>query len=114
MRACRLAWERQRRPRASRLAGCPQLRAVVQGWLDEDYSPEQITGRLAVDYPDDDSMRISPETIYQAIYVHPRGELRKELTARDCCENAQARLSHSAGARSGRRCFLADSIACRV
>ena len=80
-RACRLAWERQRRPRASRLAGCPQLRAVVQGWLDEDYSPEQITGRLAVEHPDDDSMRISPETIYQAIYVHPRGELRKELTA---------------------------------
>jgi IS30 family transposase len=80
-RACRLAWERQRRPRPARLAGCPALRAVVQGWLDEDYSPEQIAGRLAVDYPDDDSMRISPETIYQAIYVHPRGELRKELTA---------------------------------
>jgi IS30 family transposase len=80
-RAHRLAWDRQRRPRPTRLAGSPRLRAVVQGWLDEGYSPEQVTGRLPVDYPDDDSMRISHETIYQAIYVHPRGELKRELTA---------------------------------
>jgi transposase, IS30 family len=80
-RACRLAWDRQRRPRATRLAGSPRLRAQVQGWLDEGYSPGQIGGRLAVEYPDDDSMRISPESIYQAIYVHPRGGLKKELTA---------------------------------
>jgi IS30 family transposase len=80
-RAHALAWDRQRRPRSTRLAGSPRLRGVVQGWLDEDYSPGQIAGRLAVEYPDDDSMRISPESIYQAIYVHPRGELKRELTA---------------------------------
>jgi len=80
-RASRLAWERQRRPRPAKLAGRPVLRAVVQGWLKEGFSPEQIAGRLAVCYPDDDSMRISHESIYQAIYVHPRGGLKRELTA---------------------------------
>jgi IS30 family transposase len=80
-RACRLAWERQRRPKPTRLSASPALRAAVQAGLDRRLSPDQIAGRLPVDYPDDDSMRISPETIYQAIYVHPRGGLKKELTA---------------------------------
>ena len=40
----RLAWERQRRPRPTRLASSPALRAVVQDWLDQDYSPQEITG----------------------------------------------------------------------
>ena len=80
-RASRLAWERQRRPRATRLAGRPGLRAVVQDWLKEGFSPEQAAGRLRVAFPDDEAMRISHETIYQAIYVHPRGGLKRELTA---------------------------------
>jgi transposase, IS30 family len=94
-RACRLAWDRQRRPRPTRLASCPRLREVVQGWLDEDYSPVEIAGRLAVEYPDDDGMRISHETIYQAIYVHPRGGLKRELTA-------HLRTGRTARARRGR------------
>jgi transposase, IS30 family len=44
-------------------------------------SPEQISGKLRVDYPDDLEMRISPETIYQSLFVQSRGELRKQLTA---------------------------------
>ena len=45
------------------------------------WSPEQIARRLAVDYPDDETMRISHEAIYQALYVQGRGALRRELTA---------------------------------
>lgn len=43
------------------------------------WSPEQIANRLKVDFPEDDSMRISHETIYQALYVQGRGALRREL-----------------------------------
>ena len=45
------------------------------------WSPEQIADRLRVDFPDDGSMRISHEAIYQALYVQGRGALRRELTA---------------------------------
>ena len=45
------------------------------------WSPEQIARRLAVDFPDDETMRISHEAIYQALFVQSRGALRRELTA---------------------------------
>jgi IS30 family transposase len=45
------------------------------------WSPEQVSGRLKIDFPDDESMRISHEAIYQALYVQGRGGLRRELTA---------------------------------
>ena len=45
------------------------------------WSPEQIANRLPLDFPDDESMRISHEAIYQALYVQGRGALRRELTA---------------------------------
>jgi IS30 family transposase len=51
-------------------------RRWVQGW-----SPEQIARRLRIDFPDDQSMRISPEAIYQALYVQGRGALKRELVA---------------------------------
>jgi IS30 family transposase len=51
-------------------------RRWVQAW-----SPEQIARRLEVDFPDDESMRISHEAIYQALYVESRGALKRELVA---------------------------------
>ena len=45
------------------------------------WSPEQISNRLKVDFPDDEAMRISHEAIYQALYVHSRGALKRELVA---------------------------------
>lgn len=49
-------------------------RAWVRGW-----SPEQIANRIKLDFPDDESMRISHEAIYQALYIEGRGALRREL-----------------------------------
>lgn len=43
------------------------------------WSPEQISNRLPMDFPDDESMRISPETIYRSLFIQGRGELKKEL-----------------------------------
>jgi transposase, IS30 family len=45
------------------------------------WSPEQIANRLPVDFPEDESMRVSHEAIYQALYVQGRGALRRELSA---------------------------------
>ncbi|MDN7535520.1 IS30 family transposase, partial [Burkholderia orbicola] len=52
------------------------------------WSPEQISRRLQIDYPDDQSMRISHEAIYQALYIQGRGALRRELTA--CLRSGRA------------------------
>ena len=45
------------------------------------WSPEQISARLRIDFPDDPSMRISHEAIYQSLFVQGRGALARELTA---------------------------------
>jgi IS30 family transposase len=68
-----------RRPKPRKLASNPVLCARVIGYLETLLSPEQIAHRLCVDYPDDETMRVSYETIYQSIYVQGRGELRREL-----------------------------------
>jgi IS30 family transposase len=88
-RADRLAWERQRRPKASKLAGNRVLREAVQGLLDRRHSPRQVSGRLRMLHPGDPSMQVSHETIYQSIYLYPRGELKKELRA--CLRSGRAR-----------------------
>ena len=72
---------RAKRPQVSKLARCPRLRCYVQDKLtcDQRWSPEQIARRLPVDFPDDEQMRISHEAIYRALYVQPRGTLRRDL-----------------------------------
>jgi len=54
--------------------------ALFESWATS-WSPEQIANRLRVDFPQDDSMRISHEAIYQALYVQGRGALKRELVA---------------------------------
>jgi IS30 family transposase len=63
-------------PWTGRRHGRRQPRRWGRAW-----SPEQIARRLPRDSPDDESMRISHEAIYQALYVQGRGALRRELTA---------------------------------
>ena len=74
---------RSERPKSSKLAASDQLRAYVQEKLGGParWSPEQISRRVRLDFPDDECMRISHEAIYQALYVQGRGGLRRELTA---------------------------------
>lgn len=67
------------RPKESKLAQPGPLRAYVIDALARKLSPEQISNRLKVDHPDDESMRVSHETIYQALYFQARGGLKREV-----------------------------------
>lgn len=69
-----------RGPIAARWKGRNKPRRQDRRWATA-WSPEQISHRLRVDFPDDDSMRISHEAIYQALYVQSRGALKRELVA---------------------------------
>nr|WP_274638520.1 IS30 family transposase [Microbacterium bovistercoris] len=67
------------RPKPSKLAQHGRLRDYVAGKLQLQWSPEQIRNSLIKEFPDDEGMRVSTETIYQAIYVQARGGLRREV-----------------------------------
>ncbi|MGW6283343.1 IS30 family transposase, partial [Kribbella sp. NPDC055071] len=67
------------RPKDSKLLTDLALRAQVELGLEKKLSPEQICHRLVKDFPDDESMRVSHETIYQALYFQARGGLKREL-----------------------------------
>jgi transposase, IS30 family len=66
-----------KRPKPRHLQDRPALLAEVVARLEQRHSPEQIAGRLRQDFPDDPEMWVSHETIYQALYVQPRGELAR-------------------------------------
>jgi transposase, IS30 family len=72
------AHQRARRPKVPKLA-CPRLAGQVTAWLQEWWSPQEISQRLRREFPDDPMMWLSHETIYQALFVQGRGELRREL-----------------------------------
>jgi IS30 family transposase len=74
------AEERAKRPKTAKLRADPVLRDLVQDGLDRKWSPRQISQRLVLEFPDRPEMRVSHETIYQALYVQGRGALRRELT----------------------------------
>ena len=93
------AWERASRPKPAKLATNLVLRGRVEQYLEKKYSPEQIAGRLRVEFPDDPEMWVSTETIYQSLYVQSRGALRRELTR--CLRTGRA-LRHP-GRQPGQR-----------
>jgi IS30 family transposase len=72
------------------------------------WSPEQISARLRLDFPDDVSMRISPEAIYQSLYVQGRGALKRELTA--CLRTGRAlRVPRARACGRGKR-FVTSEV----
>jgi IS30 family transposase len=73
------AWESALRPKRCLLALHPRLREVVASKLILDWSPEQISGWLKTYYPDDESLRVSHETIYRSLFIQARGVLKTEL-----------------------------------
>jgi IS30 family transposase len=94
-----LAYERASRPKPAKLHTNLKLRRQVEEDLCRRYSPEQIVGRLRRLFPDDPEMRVSPETIYQSLYVQSRGALRRDLTT--CLRTGRAlrRPGRQAGKR---------------
>lgn len=77
--ADRIAAALRARPKQSKLVVNAVLRAAVEDGLSRKLSPEQISHRLRRDHPDDESMRVSHETIYQALYFQARGGLKREV-----------------------------------
>jgi IS30 family transposase len=73
------AWDLTLRPKKCLLAVNRKLRNIVASKLILDWSPEQISGWLKTQYPDDESMRVSHETIYRSLFIQARGVLKKEL-----------------------------------
>jgi IS30 family transposase len=72
------------------------------------WSPEQISARLQLDFPDDESMRISHEAIYQSLYVQGRGALRRELTA--CLRTGSALRVPWARTRGRGKQFVSEEV----
>jgi IS30 family transposase len=83
--------------------GRRQDRRSARSW-----SPEQISNRLRLDFPDDESMRISHETIYQSLYVQGRGASRRKLTA--CLRTGRASRVPRARVRGRGKSFVTDEI----
>lgn len=72
------------------------------------WSPEQIAHRLPLDFPDDETMRISHEAIYQALYIQGRGALRRELTA--CLRTGRALRVPRARTRGRGKKFVTEEV----
>lgn len=72
------------------------------------WSPEQIAQRLKIDFPEDITMRISHEAIYQALYIQGRGALKRELSA--CLRSGRAERLPRQRARSRGKSFIADAL----
>ncbi len=72
------------------------------------WSPEQIAHRLKLDFPDDQTMRVSHEAIYQSLYVQGRGALRRELTA--CLRTGRALRVPRARSRGRGKSFIVPEI----
>ncbi|WP_441729351.1 IS30 family transposase [Glaciibacter sp. 2TAF33] len=73
---------RRARPQPSKLARDPRLHEYVQAKLKLKWSPEQISNKLVEDHPGEESMRVSHETIYRALYVQTRGTLKRDLVTK--------------------------------
>ena len=74
----------------------------------QSWSPEQIANRLLVDFPQDESMRVSHEAIYQALYVQGRGALRRELVA--CLRTGRALRVPRARTRRRGKNFVSSEV----
>jgi IS30 family transposase len=90
-----------------RFIGRRHGRRVDRRWA-KSWSPEQISHRLTVDFPDDESMRISHEAIYQALYVQGRGALKRELVA--CLRTGRALRVPRARTRGRGKKFVSSEV----
>ena len=80
-KAERAAWDRACRPKPCKLAQSRQLARLVARQLRALWAPQQIAGWLKRCNPNDESLRVSHETIYKTLFIQARGALKKELLA---------------------------------
>src|SRR5438552_5518837 len=106
------AWESALRPKRCLLAIHVRLQKVVASKLMLDWSPEQISGWLKIQYPDDQSMRVSHETIYRSLFIQARGVLKKELLGHLRSKRRIRRSQHSRVFRDSRG-QIVDAISIR-
>ncbi|WP_099014349.1 IS30 family transposase [Streptomyces malaysiensis] len=90
------------RPKPRKIGRNPELRDAVQGMLDEKWSPEQICHALRQKFPDRPEMHVVHETVYQALYVQGRGQLRHELAGALRSGRARRRPQRQANCRQAR------------
>ena len=91
-----------RRPKTTKLAGNDRLRDWVQDRLEDEHSPEEISHRLVLEFPDDLEMRVSQETIYKELFVQTRGSLKRDLAKRLRTGRTVRKPHRSIGERRGR------------
>jgi IS30 family transposase len=106
------AWESALRPKRCLLALNCKLRDIVASKLIRDWSPEQISGWLKLQYPDDESMRVSHETIYRSLFIQARGVLKKELLDQLRSKRRMRRSRH-ARASGQSRGQIVDAVSIR-
>lgn len=96
------AWELAKRPKRCRLAVHQGLRDIVAAKLAENWAPQQISGWLKTEFPEDESMRLSHESIYRTLFIQARGALKKELTAHLRSHRTMRRAQASTACGQGR------------
>lgn len=88
------AHQTARRPKALKLVEDESLCRLIAYWMDDGWSPKLISLMLAFYFPDDETMQVSHETIYQALYVQTRGNLRADLAEKLSLKRTK-RVPHS-------------------
>jgi IS30 family transposase len=106
------AWESALRPKKCLLAMDGRLRETVASKLILEWSPEQISGWLKTEYPQDERMRVSHETIYRSLFIQARGVLKKELMGHLRTRRRMRRSQHSHIYKDSRG-RIADAISIR-
>lgn len=103
------AWSRARRPKLCRLVVMPRLQRTVTAKLRINWSPEQISGWLKREYPRDEKMQISHETIYRTLFIQARGGLKRELQTH-LRSRRMMRRSQKASTRGQPRGRIIDAV----
>jgi IS30 family transposase len=106
------AWDSALRPKRCLLAVNRKLRNIVASKLVLDWSPEQISGWLKTEYPDNESLRVSHETIYRSLFIQARGVLKKELMDHLRSKRRMRRSRH-ASASGQSRGQIVDAVSIR-
>ena len=106
------AWDSALRPKTCVLASHATLRELVASKLVQDWSPEQIAGWLKQHYPDNESLRVSHETIYRSLFIQARGALKQELV-RHLRSKRRIRRSRHASVHGHSQGKIIDAVSIR-